>query len=55
MILGHHLFGGEGPILPGKLIDLITEDVLSDSESCDEDEDSEKSEMDCTSDEYDSD
>ena len=50
----HHLFGGEGPILPGKL-DLITEDVLSDSESCDEDEDSDESETECTSDEYDSD
>ena len=44
----------EGPILPDKLIDLITEDVI-DSESCDEDEDSDESEMDCTSDEYDSD
>ena len=39
---------------PDKLIDLITEDV-SDSESCDEDEDNDESEMDFSSDEYDSD
>jgi len=41
----------ERPILPDKLIDIFIEDI-SDSESCDEDE---ESEMDCTSDEYDSD
>ena len=44
----------EGPILPDKLIDLITEDVIN-TDSCEEDEDSDESEMDCTSDEYDSD